>query len=93
MRLALVVLVAGCLVPTGEGRPPRVWGDLTGEGVVDTADAGLVERHAVGLPVTVDTLPGDVDADARVTTRDALIIRSYAAWLDVSPFRVGQPMP
>ncbi len=66
-----------------------VWGDLDGNGQVQSVDAQIVLMHAVGIAVT-DTVRGDVDADAKVDPRDALIILSDVVGLDVSAFRVGQ---
>ncbi len=68
-----------------------VWGDLNGNGQIQSVDAQIVLMHAVGLSVA-DTTRGDVAQDGVVDPRDALVILSYVVGLDVSAFRVGQPV-
>ncbi len=67
-----------------------IWGDLDADGVVKAVDAQIVLMHAVGLPVSADTVRGDVDANSKVDPRDALVILSKVVGLNVSAFRVGQ---
>jgi hypothetical protein len=69
-----------------------LWGDLDGDGRVNSRDALAALSRAVGLPVpgTFDVDGrGDVDADGQVTSRDALAMLSAAIELPTYGFRVG----
>jgi uncharacterized protein YjdB len=68
-----------------------VWGDLDGNGQIQSVDAQIVLMHSVGMAVA-DTGRGDVDPDSKVDPRDALVILSFVVGLDVSSFLVGQPI-
>ncbi|MFN2570692.1 MAG: dockerin type I domain-containing protein [Gemmatimonadales bacterium] len=70
-----------------------VWGDLDGDGRVNSRDALATLSYAVGLavPGSFDVSGrGDVDADGQVTSRDALAMLSAAIDLPTYGFRVGQ---
>jgi hypothetical protein len=66
------------------------WGDVDGDGQVDSRDALITLSAAVGLPVSGFNLArGDVDADGLTNSRDALLMLSYSIGLDVGTSRVG----
>ena len=66
------------------------FGDVDGDGKVDSRDALIALMAAVGLDVSQYPIAlGDVDGNGVVDTRDALIILSNAVGIDVSAFRVG----
>lgn len=67
-----------------------VWGDVTGDAVVDATDLAQYLRRVAGAGTYADFTRGDVDADGDVDATDALIVQSYVAAVDVSRFRVGQ---
>jgi hypothetical protein len=66
-------------------RATQVYGDVNGDGLINSADALVVLSAAVGLPVpnTMDLPAGDVDRDGLTTSRDALFILSYSIGLSV----------
>ena len=62
-----------------------MWGDVSGDGQVDSRDALITLSNAVGLPVTGFNLAlGDVDGDGLANSRDALLMLSYAIGLPLS---------
>ena len=69
----------------------QAWGDVDGNGQVDSRDALITLSAAVGLPVSGEFAMGlgDVDADGLTNSRDALLMLSYAIGLDVGTSRVG----
>lgn len=73
--------------------PRRQWGDVTGDGYVRTDDVLAVLERSIGKPTSRDFSLGDVDGDGEVDGRDALVIQSYVAGVDVSAYRVGQDAP
>lgn len=68
------------------------YGDINGDGVINSADALIALTNAVGLPVgSYPIALGDVDSSGVTDTRDALIMLSDAVGIDVSAFpRVGR---
>jgi hypothetical protein len=71
-----------------------LWGNVTNDSLVNSADALVILTNAVGLPITpYTTVNGDVDGDGQVSTRDALIVLTYAVELPVNGFRVGGMNP
>jgi len=63
----------------------NLWGDVSGDGQVDSRDALITLSNAVGLPVTGFNLAlGDVDGDGLANSRDALLTLSYAIGLPLS---------
>ncbi len=68
-----------------------LWGDVSGDGVINSLDALITLSGAVGLSTGPYTLThADVDADGQVTSRDALLMLSAAIDLPTTGFRVGQ---
>ncbi len=74
-----------------------IWGDVSGDGVVNSRDALIILSAAVGLPVTGFNLAvGDVDGDGLVNSRDALLVLSYTIGLPltgVPGVRLGAGVP
>jgi hypothetical protein len=63
------------------------------DGVVDRADATLVLNHVAGLPTPdADMTLADVNADDRITTRDALVMLHFAEGGGTGSSRVGEPV-
>lgn len=96
MRNMLWCIAVAALAACAATRPPVtwVWGDVDCDARVTENDVRLVQRVAVGLSILpFDSLPGDVDNNGLVNSRDALVIGSYIRGLDTHGFRVGQPMP
>lgn len=69
-----------------------IWGDVDQDGAVTLADAELIYAALIGIPTEAAFEYGDVDDDGDVDARDALIIHSFVEKLDVTGFRVGQPV-
>ncbi len=68
-----------------------LWGDVSGDGNVNSLDALITLSGAIGLPTGSYTLTdADVDADGQVTSRDALLMLSASIGLSTSGYRVGQ---
>ncbi len=68
-----------------------LWGDVSGDGVVNSLDALITLSGAVGLPTAPYSLANaDVDADGQVTSRDALIMLSAGIGLPTTGFRVNR---
>ncbi|MGD0991058.1 MAG: dockerin type I domain-containing protein [Gemmatimonadales bacterium] len=76
-------------------RATNVFGDVDGNGSVDSRDALIVLSAAVGLPVTgFDLAAGDVDRDGLTTSRDALFILTYSIGLSVpTTLSIGEGAP
>jgi len=63
------------------------YGDINGDGLVNSADALIALTNAVGLPTGPYPIAlGDVDSSGVTDTRDALIMLSDAVGIDVSAF-------
>ena len=61
------------------------YGDVDGDGRVDSRDALITLSSAVGLPVTGYALDrADVDRDAATTSRDALMMLSWSIALPIT---------
>lgn len=63
------------------------YGDLNIDGEIDSADARLALRYAVGLedtPSMIITIIGDVTGDGKITAADARSILRYSVGLDNS---------
>jgi len=71
------------------------WGDVDGNGRVDSRDALITLSAAVGLPVSGFSLGfGDVDDDGLTNSRDALMMLSAAIALPIYPWnRLGVAIP
>ncbi len=68
-----------------------VWGDVSGDGNINSLDALITLSGAIGLSTGSYTLTdADVDADGQVTSRDALLMLSASIGLSTSGYRVGQ---
>jgi hypothetical protein len=73
--------------------PQRIWGDLNGDRIVNSADALIVLASVTGLPTgNADVGVADVNADSRVSSTDALIILYHAVGFNTGSARVGTPV-
>jgi len=70
--------------------PPGIWGDVNDNGQVNSTDALLTLRAAVGFYVHSPCGPYDVDCDHDIDSIDALNILLYTAGLKYSQF---EPCP
>ena len=79
---------AGSLIPpitttlqirVGEGTV--TWGDVNGDGKVNSTDAVLILRYAAQLGVDIDTAAADVNGDGKINSTDAVLVLRYAAQL------------
>jgi hypothetical protein len=73
----------------------NTWGDVDGNGRVDSRDALITLSAAVGLPVSGFNLGfGDVDEDGLINSRDALMMLSSSIALPISVTnRIGVAIP
>jgi hypothetical protein len=68
-----------------------VWGDIDGDGNVNSRDALIALTHAVGLPTTgFDLARGDADNDQIVSSRDALFMLTASIGGYVGGSRIGR---
>jgi hypothetical protein len=68
------------------------WGDVDGDGNVNSRDALIALSHAVGLPTTPYTVDrGDVDYDGITSSRDALYMLTASIGGYVYSTRIGRP--
>lgn len=77
---AVLAALIACGVAASSFAADTVYGDVNGDANVDSSDALLVLRHAVGLSV-IDSgrkINADVNADGEVNSSDALLILNYA---------------
>ena len=66
-------------IRVGEGTV--TWGDVNGDGKVNSTDAVLILRYAAQLGVDIDTAAADVNGDGKINSTDAVLILRYAAQL------------
>lgn len=67
------------------------WGDIDGDGNVNSRDALIALSHAVGLPTTPYTVTrGDVDNDGITSSRDALYMLTASIGGYVYGTRIGR---
>ena len=87
-----VDLMPFVVVSDGLYCPARgLFGDVDGDGNVNSRDALIALSNAVGLDVSAfDISLGDVDASSTTNARDALIILSSAVGIDVGAYRVSR---
>ncbi len=67
-------------VEGGEELPALIlWGDVNGNGTVNSTDARLTLQYAVGkiLPTAIDLTAADVDQNGKVNSTDARLILQY----------------
>lgn len=63
------------------GKGTVTWGDVNGDGKVNSTDAVLILRYAAQLGVDIDTAAADVNGDGKINSTDAVLILRYAAQL------------
>ena len=66
-------------IRVGEGTV--TWGDVNGDGKVNSTDAVLILRYAAQLGVDIDTAAADVNGDGKINSTDAVLILRYAVQL------------
>ncbi len=69
------------------------YGDIDGNGVVDSKDALLALTFAAGTAIPQNAALGDVDGDGVTGARDALLMLAAGIGLDVSAFQVYLTAP
>ena len=60
-----------------------IYGDVTGDGVVNKMDALRLKKYLAGLDVEIDLAAADVNCDGVVNKMDALRLKKYLAGQDV----------
>ena len=63
------------------GEDTVTWGDVNGDGKVNSTDAVLILRYAAQLGVDIDTAAADVNGDGKINSTDAVLVLRYAAQL------------
>lgn len=75
----------------------RLFGDIDGDGSIDSRDALIALSAAVGLPIPngYNLVLGDVDRSGTVNSRDALLMLSWAIGLPITNVNVqlGEAAP
>lgn len=66
-------------IRVGEGTV--TWGDVNGDGKINSTDAVLILRYAAQLGVDIDTAAADVNGDGKINSTDAVLVLRYAAQL------------
>jgi len=71
--------------------PDYILGDITGDGVVDSGDALLALRIAIGelIPTELQKLAGDLNGDRKIDSADVVMILRKAVGLPVNPPQTG----
>jgi hypothetical protein len=59
------------------------YGDVSGDGVIDSKDAVLVKRYTSGWSVEINEDAADVNGDGAINSKDAVLIERYVAGWDV----------
>lgn len=75
----IAAITATIQIRVGEGTV--TWGDVNGDGKVNSTDAVLILRYAAQLGVDIDTAAADVNGDGKINSTDAVLILRYAAQL------------
>ena len=57
--------------------PANLWGDVDGDGRINTVDAMLVSQYYAGYDVDINTDYADVNGDGYANARDAMLICQY----------------
>jgi len=69
---------------TAPSSSTTIYGDVNGDGVVDTADITLLRRYVAGWPITINLAAADVNGDGVVDTADITLLRRYVAGWDIT---------
>ena len=73
-----------------------VYGDVNGDGVVNSRDVMILERWIAGWPVEINENASDVNGDGVVNSRDVIVLdRHFAGWpgYETLPYKPAQPSP
>ena len=65
-------------------RSGALYGDVNGDGSVDSADVMLLSRYMARWDVEINLDAADVDADGSITSADVMLLRRYMARWDVT---------
>lgn len=76
-------MVDFCIVNGGVEVTDVIYGDVTGDGVVNKMDALRLKKYLAGLDVEIDLAAADVNCDGVVNKMDALRLKKYLAGQDV----------
>ena len=63
--------------------------DVNGDGTIDSIDAGLIQKYAVGLSMVgtgwkFSPITGDLNCDGTVNISDVVLVSRFADGLDMS---------
>ncbi len=61
-----------------------VYGDVSGDGAVNSRDLALLQQYTADWDVTIDEVAADVNASGSINARDVAILQQYVAGWDVS---------
>lgn len=58
-----------------------ILGDVDGNGAVEVADAGWIQRQvaSIGIPYTINITSADIDGDGEIALADATLIQRWLA--------------
>lgn len=89
--ISAAVIVAAMLVPAAFAAQ-NVYGDVTGDGKVNSSDALMILQSSVGLKKLSKNqkTAADVDGNDKVNSADALLVLNYSVGnIDVFPVEEG----
>ena len=69
--------------PTSVSIVSCMYGDLSGDGTIDTMDLTLLRKYLAGYTVTGSLDAADLNGDGRVDTIDLTLLRKYLAGYDI----------
>jgi len=64
--------------------PATIYGDVNGDGEVNTADITLLRRYVAGWDITINLAAADVNGDGEVNTADITLLRRCVAGWDIT---------
>lgn len=81
------VLITALVLPVGAVKVDELYGDVNRDGIVDTIDATIIQRHIAKLDeiVSLEHALADFDNDKEVTILDATAIQQFSAKIIDNP--------